>query len=152
MYDTRVCRFISVDPLTKKYPELTPFQFASNTPIEAIDLDGLEGVSTNIETKDAGTITYVGWDSEKSEYYTENQLKGFEISATRIGVSDANGNPVASTQNAPEPIKGTVGSAAPADPPGGNWNFNVRISLTAGAGGDYTWLGRHGLNFSFGVK
>jgi RHS repeat-associated protein len=42
MYDTRVCRFISVDPLTKKYPELTPFQFASNTPIKAIDLDGLE--------------------------------------------------------------------------------------------------------------
>jgi pimeloyl-ACP methyl ester carboxylesterase len=28
--------------LTSKYPELTPFQFASNTPIQAIDLDGLE--------------------------------------------------------------------------------------------------------------
>jgi len=41
-YDARVCRFISVDPLTKDYPELTPFQFASNTPIRAIDLDGLE--------------------------------------------------------------------------------------------------------------
>ena len=25
-----------------KYPELTPYQFASNTPISAIDLDGLE--------------------------------------------------------------------------------------------------------------
>jgi hypothetical protein len=37
-----VTRFISVDPLTKKYPELTPYQFASNTPIQAIDLDGLE--------------------------------------------------------------------------------------------------------------
>jgi hypothetical protein len=35
-------RFITVDPLTKKYPELTPYQFASNTPIQAIDLDGLE--------------------------------------------------------------------------------------------------------------
>jgi hypothetical protein len=31
-----------VDPLTKSYPELTPYQFASNTPIQAIDLDGLE--------------------------------------------------------------------------------------------------------------
>jgi hypothetical protein len=31
-----------VDPLTKGYPELTPYQFASNTPIQAIDLDGLE--------------------------------------------------------------------------------------------------------------
>jgi RHS repeat-associated protein len=35
-------RFFSVDPLTGDYPELTPYQFASNTPIMAIDLDGLE--------------------------------------------------------------------------------------------------------------
>jgi RHS repeat-associated protein len=35
-------RFVSVDPLSKDYPELTPYQFASNTPIQAIDLDGLE--------------------------------------------------------------------------------------------------------------
>jgi len=42
MYDSRVCRFISIDPLTKKYPELTPYQFASNTPIMGVDLDGLE--------------------------------------------------------------------------------------------------------------
>lgn len=35
-------KFLSVDPLTNKYPMLTPYQFASNTPIQAIDLDGLE--------------------------------------------------------------------------------------------------------------
>ena len=40
--DTRTGRFISVDPLTKKYPMLTPYQFASNSPIAGIDLDGLE--------------------------------------------------------------------------------------------------------------
>lgn len=37
-------RFLSVDPLTRSYPMLTPYQYASNTPIAAIDLDGLEGV------------------------------------------------------------------------------------------------------------
>jgi RHS repeat-associated protein len=43
MSDPRIGgRFWSVDPLTKQYPELTPYQFASNTPIQAIDLDGLE--------------------------------------------------------------------------------------------------------------
>jgi RHS repeat-associated protein len=31
-YDKRQRRFTSVDPLTAKYPELTPFQFASNRP------------------------------------------------------------------------------------------------------------------------
>jgi RHS repeat-associated protein len=42
IYDPRLGRFLSVDPITKNYPELTPYQFASNTPIQAIDLDGLE--------------------------------------------------------------------------------------------------------------
>lgn len=42
IYDTRIGRFLSLDPLQKKYPELTPYQFASNSPIQGIDLDGLE--------------------------------------------------------------------------------------------------------------
>ncbi len=42
IYDPRTGRFLSVDPLTAKYPELTPYQFASNRPIDGIDLDGLE--------------------------------------------------------------------------------------------------------------
>ncbi|WP_426584254.1 RHS repeat-associated core domain-containing protein [Mucilaginibacter sp. R-33] len=42
IYDPRLGRFLSVDPISKSYPELTPYQFASNTPIRAIDIDGLE--------------------------------------------------------------------------------------------------------------
>jgi RHS repeat-associated protein len=41
-YNPRIGRFFSVDPLTKLYPELTPYQFASNSPISGVDLDGLE--------------------------------------------------------------------------------------------------------------
>jgi hypothetical protein len=42
IYDPGVGRFLSVDPITSKYPELTPCQFASNRPIDGIDQDGLE--------------------------------------------------------------------------------------------------------------
>jgi RHS repeat-associated protein len=35
-------KFLSVDPLSKSYPWYTPYQFAGNKPIIAIDLDGLE--------------------------------------------------------------------------------------------------------------
>ncbi|MPT33617.1 MAG: hypothetical protein E2604_00660, partial [Flavobacterium sp.] len=42
MHDPRVGRFLSIDPLTKQFPSLTPYQFASNDPIESIDLDGQE--------------------------------------------------------------------------------------------------------------
>ena len=42
IYDPRLGKFLSVDPITSQYPELTPYQFASNNPIAGIDLDGLE--------------------------------------------------------------------------------------------------------------
>ena len=45
IYNPALGRFLSVDPITKTYPMLTPYQFASNTPIQAIDLDGLEAVT-----------------------------------------------------------------------------------------------------------
>ena len=42
MQDTRIGRFLSIDPLTKSFPHYSPYQFAGNTPIQAIDLDGAE--------------------------------------------------------------------------------------------------------------
>jgi RHS repeat-associated protein len=45
LYNPRVARFFSPDPLIvqgQQYPELSSYQFASNTPVWAIDLDGLE--------------------------------------------------------------------------------------------------------------
>jgi len=47
IYDPRIGKFLSIDPLTKKYPELTPYQFASNTPLQAIDIDGAEKGKTD---------------------------------------------------------------------------------------------------------
>lgn len=68
IYDPRLGRFLSVDPIAKDYPELTPYQFASNTPIQAIDLDGLEaagvggGVSTTqLQSTTAGDQTGKGF-------------------------------------------------------------------------------------------
>ena len=47
IYDPRLVRFKSVDPLSGKYPYYTPYQFAGNKPIWCIDLDGLEDIPTN---------------------------------------------------------------------------------------------------------
>jgi RHS repeat-associated protein len=41
-YDPRTIRFPGVDPLTASFPMLTPYQFASNSPLANVDLDGLE--------------------------------------------------------------------------------------------------------------
>lgn len=50
IYDPRLGRFLSEDPITKDYPELTPYQFASNRPIDGIDQDGLEYARANIHS------------------------------------------------------------------------------------------------------
>jgi RHS repeat-associated protein len=42
IYNPRLGRFLSVDPLTSSYPWYTPYQFAGNKPIWAVDIDGLE--------------------------------------------------------------------------------------------------------------
>ncbi len=56
VYDPRAGRFLSVDPLQKKYPELTPYQFASNSPIDGTDLDGRERIDQRIlQDKDGNT-------------------------------------------------------------------------------------------------
>jgi RHS repeat-associated protein len=43
-YDPRAGRFMSLDPLQKNYPGLTPYQFSNNSPIDGIDLDGRERI------------------------------------------------------------------------------------------------------------
>ena len=51
IYDTRIGRFLSIDPITKSFPMLTPYQFASNRPIDGTDLDGLEWSNSVTEEK-----------------------------------------------------------------------------------------------------
>jgi RHS repeat-associated protein len=42
IYHPAISKFLSVDPLAPDYPWYTPYQFAGNKPIAAVDLDGLE--------------------------------------------------------------------------------------------------------------
>jgi len=51
MYDSRVARWLSLDPLAQKYPGISPYTFVANNPIWFIDPDGKKivlGIS-NIE-------------------------------------------------------------------------------------------------------
>jgi RHS repeat-associated protein len=42
IYDPRLGRFLSEDPLSKNFPWYTPYEFAGNNPIKYIDMDGEE--------------------------------------------------------------------------------------------------------------
>ncbi|MCU0319936.1 MAG: hypothetical protein MUE88_07640, partial [Flavobacteriales bacterium] len=63
MHDPRVGRFLSLDPLQTSFPWWTPYQFAGNTPIQAVDLDGKEVYDFRLELDDKGNMTgfkYIG--------------------------------------------------------------------------------------------
>ena len=47
IYDPRLGRFLSTDPLSKNYPGWSPYPFAMNRPIDGVDLDGLEFYKSN---------------------------------------------------------------------------------------------------------
>jgi len=66
IYNPRIAKFLSVDPLTKEYPWYTPYQFAGNKPIMAIDLDGLEE-----------KVVIYDYGSDKPRlYFTDNNSEG----------------------------------------------------------------------------
>src|SRR5690606_24073676 len=52
MYDARLGRWLSVDPLAAKYPNLSPYNFVGNSPILYVDYDGRDyGVYINHKTQ-----------------------------------------------------------------------------------------------------
>ena len=89
IYNPRLGKFLSVDPLTASYPSLTPYQFASNMPIVAVDLDGLEAViiiqSVTVSTSFLEIYTEFG--QEKAMQWLEtNYIKGNpKLSEEQVG-------------------------------------------------------------------
>ncbi|GAA0882181.1 DUF6443 domain-containing protein [Sphingobacterium siyangense subsp. cladoniae] len=47
-YDYAIGRFFGVDPITEKFTDLTPYQFAHNNPVWKVELEGLEGASSQL--------------------------------------------------------------------------------------------------------
>jgi len=67
IYDPRLVRFKSVDPLSKNHPSWSPYPFAMNRPIDGIDLDGLEYLKAN-ESKIDIYVSYLEFNGRKVIY------------------------------------------------------------------------------------
>ncbi|MCX6181775.1 MAG: hypothetical protein NT150_07600 [Bacteroidetes bacterium] len=84
--DPRLGRFFAIDPLYKKYPWYTPYQFSGNKVIHAVELEGLEE-HVLTETHDAAgkvtgqTLTF----DEKAKPLGEGKI--YVISVNSKGVS-----------------------------------------------------------------
>ena len=73
VYDPRLGKFLSQDPLFASYPWYTPYQFAGNNPIRFIDLDGLE--EADKQQIDAANQYYQKTKLKQSDYF-KNIPKG----------------------------------------------------------------------------
>ena len=99
IYNPGIGRFLSVDPLTQKYPELTPYQFASNTPIMAIDLDGLEALYQVSYQELMKEIKVSRYTKNETNYLLIHRTYNKQLISTVLGESgpthdEANDNPV----------------------------------------------------------
>lgn len=87
IYNPSLGKFLSVDPLSKKYPHYTPYQFAGNTPIIAIDLDGAEDLWVHFKENDDGSFTEVNRMTEITDmqrYAISNSMGGANIPNTGV--------------------------------------------------------------------
>ncbi len=64
--DPRLGRFLTIDPLTRKFPELSPYLFACNSPIICIDNKGLSGTPVS-----AIQLSFEGASAPKNKFKFE---------------------------------------------------------------------------------
>ncbi len=74
IYDPRLGRFLSVDPLRNQFPFYTPYQYAGNKPIRFVDLDGEEEANPSFFTKALNFITGAFEVNRLNDYLTKKGL------------------------------------------------------------------------------
>jgi len=73
--------FLSTDPLASSYPELTPYQFAGNSPIANSDLDGLEPYNETLEDGSEMKLSIKLVDAPQVDAYSARQIFLFAVSS-----------------------------------------------------------------------
>lgn len=102
IYDARIGRFLSVDPLVKKFPWYTPYQFTGNKPIWAMDLDGQEDryYTVNIIRNGLGQVELLNITEDESKavlFYNLNPLGRLgrgNLFKLQIQAQDLDGKPI----------------------------------------------------------
>jgi RHS repeat-associated protein len=83
IYDPRLGRFLSVDPLAPQYPWYTPYQFAGNMPTSSIDLDGAEDYNVNVALDDKGHYMSHGAPEFRAGYFQKWLNEEFGVNTNK---------------------------------------------------------------------
>jgi RHS repeat-associated protein len=94
-FDPKTARFINCDPIIEKFPELTPYNYASNNPSTNVDLWGLQGANA-LEYAFSGMGHQVEGALDLASYKISSWWDSWSLSkpskATKPVTSASNGN------------------------------------------------------------
>ena len=90
VYDPRIGRFLSVDPIIAEYPMLTPYQFAGNKPITSLDLDGLEDYDFRGAKVNKLNYTNIKWYQDPLGIFGSNSIRSAWNQGVDAAQLDAN--------------------------------------------------------------
>lgn len=108
IYSPNYGKFFSVDPIATKYPHYTPYQFAGNKPIVAIDLDGKEDLWVHYQENDDCSLFEVHRD------YDVSKLQNMAISEANGGMFVPNTGVVYTVDHLDGSNSITMGGGSPA--------------------------------------
>ena len=103
-YASWLGRWTAVDPLASKYPRVTPYQFAGNTPISFVDLDGLQPIQD--------PLLYKEFDVVEDRDPSGNMMSWIRIGTTWQGSTKV----IEVTPNGVKPSQSSVTAQAPMTP------------------------------------
>ncbi len=88
IYDGRIGRFLSVDPLYRESPNLSPYIFAGNNPVKFIDADGLFKLDPSLQKSYPLVYKYLSTQLEKDVLNSSKIINGFKTMNPKL--RDAN--------------------------------------------------------------
>ncbi|MGB1216562.1 MAG: RHS repeat domain-containing protein [Saprospiraceae bacterium] len=86
IYDSRIGRWLSLDPLMSKYPEFSPYNFVSNKPIIAVDYDGRDFIIViNRKTRTVTVIAKYNYseiaDKASVQRFNKRKSRNYTVSS-----------------------------------------------------------------------
>ena len=85
LYDPYIASWISPDPLSRKYPNISPYVFCNNNPVNFVDPDGRDWYSYTITKTDSEGFSYEQTCYKWTEAKSQEELNAMHIQGTYEG-------------------------------------------------------------------
>ncbi len=159
-YNYDLGRWLTLDPLKDKYPNINPYHYVFNNPISLIDATGLDStfyilnVSSNIESSDLDEITaQVQYVLDENGIPMRVKAVSFipELDPTDVSVSLLDGDhPTIKKMKETSTSEGTVAGKTPEGSPAGIADVSIKTegATNIGLGNSTTHEGLHGMGLT----